>query len=85
MGKIMRNAEMIDTAEIEQDALDVAQANIKKGERVRLVYEILMETLGVTYENTFKEVIEAMKTSQEAYNQGVKTIETIIKQTHKVN
>jgi len=74
-----------ENATIEQDTLDIAQEAIKKGERVRLQYEMLMETLGVTYQNTFKEVIDAMKKSQDAYNQGVKTIEAIIKQTHKVN
>jgi len=68
---------------VTQDQLDEAQDAIKMGERTRIIYELLLEQIECTYENTFNEVITKLKSTQDAYNEGVKYIETLIKTTPK--
>jgi len=84
MGKIieMNKNEAFEEAKT-QDGLDTAQEAIKTGERTRIIYEVLMETIGMTYENTFKEVMERLKATQDAYNEGVTFISTLMKTAPK--
>jgi len=67
----------------EKDELTKAQEAVKKGERVRLLWELLMESVGTTYENTFQETGIKMRDIQEEYNKGIAFIESILKNTPK--
>jgi len=67
----------------QNDELTKAQEAVKKGERVRLLWELLMESVGTTYENTFQETGIKMRDIQEEYNKGIAFIESILKNTPK--
>lgn len=73
----------IEEAEIVEYSLESAQKAIDKGEKTKLLYELFMEQLGCTYKNTFQEVVIKMKEAQDAYNEGVKYIENVIKTAPK--
>lgn len=55
---------------------------IQKGERSRILYELFLDALGMSYENTFKEVLEAMKSTQEQYETAVNFFGSIMKAAH---
>lgn len=65
------------------DELTKAQEAIKLGERTKLLWELLMETVGTSYESTFQQTAIRMREVQEAYNKGIEFIDTIIKNTPK--
>jgi len=55
---------------------------ISKGERSRVLFELLMAEIGLTYANTGKEVFDKLKTVQEEYNEAIQSMAIIMQERH---
>jgi len=64
--------------EAERDILAESQEAITKGEKVRLLWLLLTDQLCGTNAKTFGDIINAMKATQEAHDEGIKYISNMI-------
>lgn len=58
--------------------LDMIQECIQKGERVRVLYQILLSELGMSFENEGREVFQKLAQSQDEYYEAVQLLKTIV-------
>lgn len=64
----------------EQITLDQAEEAVKRGERARILFEMLLSEIGASFENTHAEVWKKLKENQDKYNESIKVLSTIIKE-----
>lgn len=69
------------------DNLDLAQEAIKKGERAKVLFELLLSEIGCI-ENVGKEFWNKLKETQDEYNEAIKMLASIVqyngvKKTHQ--
>lgn len=62
------------------DQISLAQEAIKKGERTRVLFEILLSELGMSFENTHREVWDKLKETQQEYEESIELMSTIIRE-----
>lgn len=77
LNEILANNNVMDQ-EFEQ-----AQECIRIGERSRILFEMLLDQLGMTYENHRDEVWAKLSDTQERYNEAVRMLSEIVKARHK--
>lgn len=58
---------------------------IRKGEKVRILYEILLSEIGANFENTGQEVFEKLKQSQDEYFEAIKMLKLIMESGQRTN
>lgn len=64
---------------METDNLDLVHQAIQTGERSRVLFELLLAEIGMSYENTRGEVFDKLKQTQEDYENAIKTLTMVIK------
>lgn len=62
------------------DNIEEANESIKKGERSRILFELLLSEIGGSYEDTRSEVWEKLKRVQEEYEEAIKLLTTVIQE-----
>lgn len=63
----------------EEKIMQQIEDDIRKGERAKLLYELLMETVGCTYENTPAEMFQKLRTIHDAYNAAVQKVQEMLR------
>lgn len=58
--------------------LDMIHQCIKKGEKIRVLYEIIMAELGMNFENTGQEVFLELQKSQDNYYESITLLKSIM-------
>lgn len=54
-----------------QETLEQHSKALAKGEKARILWECFQESIGMTYENTFRETMDAMREVQADYETAV--------------
>lgn len=65
------------------EVLEQAQKAIQTGERTRILFEMLLSEIGLTFENTNVEIWNRLQETQKDYEDAVKTMAMIINDTRK--
>lgn len=65
--------------------LDSINECIKRGEKVRILYEIILSELGMGFENTGQEVFKKLMETQDEYYESVQLLKTIIESGQRAN
>lgn len=60
----------------------MAQEAVKKGERTRILLEILLSEIGMDFENTGDEVFAKLQQVHEEYQEAIKNLAVLMKNTH---
>lgn len=68
-----------------QELLEKAQKAIQKGERCRILYELLLEQLEMTYKDNGQEVFKKLYEVENQYQEAVKDMGIIIKEQYRNN
>lgn len=61
------------------EIIDETHEIIKKGERARLLFEMLLTEIGADFENTRNEIWDKLKKTQDDYNEALTGITEIIR------
>lgn len=61
------------------NVMDLAQDAIRKGERARILFELLLSEIGMGFQNSAPEIWNELKSVQERYNEAVQTIGEFMK------
>lgn len=63
--------------------LEQAQRAVQKGERSRILFEILLSEIGCSFENSTEEIWNELTRIQDEYNEAIKILSTVIKERSK--
>jgi len=64
------------------ETLEEAQRAIRIGERSRILFEMLLSEIGLEFENTHSEVWIKLREVQQDYEDAIKSLGEMIKQSH---
>lgn len=78
----MKSARVINM-ETDSNMMDLANDAIKKGEKTRILFEILLSELGCTLDNTLEEIYNKLKKTQDEYNEAIKMMSLIVQEARK--
>lgn len=66
----------------EETQLDFLQEAIKKGERSRILMDMLMDEIGMSYDSTFVEVWKKLREVQDEYEEAIRNLSMMMKIKH---
>lgn len=69
--------------ETDSNLMDLANDAIKKGEKTRILFEILLSELGCTLDNSLEEIYNKLKITQDEYNEAIKMMSIIVQEARK--
>lgn len=75
---MIANKETIENAEVIENKYDLAEKTIKKGEKCRILFEILLDELGMTFNNTHTEVWNRLKNVNDEYEESIKLLSELV-------
>lgn len=64
--------------------IDDMQAKVSKGEKSRILWELFMENMGLSFDTPLGVVVEEMKKTQTEYEEGVNFFGELMRQAHNV-
>lgn len=62
--------------------MELAEQAIKKGERCKMLMELVLETIGLTIEDEF-DIWKELKKVNDEYNEALTLLQTVIKEQYK--
>lgn len=72
---------------LEESMITTAQEAIKRGEKTRILFEILLDQLECDVDSSLEDIFTKLKQHQEEYNEAVKMLSIVVQEhrKHKMN